>query len=350
MISMSKAQSAHYQRTGDQPTRRRTIYQGLMLTLLAGLAMACAIYWTTQVANSPTPQEPARPLLQLTLAVTAPPISNTTTFTNFIPLVVVHPDGSTPTAAVPITPTTSPTLQPTNTPTPTVPNYTYEVVNVYPHDPQAFTQGLVFDGDVLYEGTGLNGRSSLRRVDLASGSVLQQVDLSSNYFGEGVTVVGDRIVQLTWTSNIGFVYDKNSFALLQEFSYPTQGWGVTYDGERLIMSDGSARLYFWDPATLAQLGSVEVRDPAGPVVSLNELEYIEGEVYANIWQTDRIARINPNNGQVTGWIDLAGLLTPQERAASDVLNGIAYMPDSKRLFVTGKLWPKLFEIKLLMIQ
>lgn len=236
----------------------------------------------------------------------------------------------------------------TETPAATVgqpPVYTYEVINAYPHDPEAFTQGLVFDGETLYEGTGLYGRSSLRRVDLASGQVLQQVALEPDYFGEGITVWGDRIIQLTWQSRRGFVYDKTTFERLSDFTYPTEGWGITHDGRRLIMSDGSATLYLWNPATFTPVDSVDVYDISGPVVRLNELEYINGEVWANIWQTDRIARIDPVTGQVLGWIDLAGLLTPEERAASDVLNGIAYMPESDRLFVTGKLWPKLFEIR-----
>jgi glutaminyl-peptide cyclotransferase len=225
--------------------------------------------------------------------------------------------------------------------------YTYEVINVYPHDPEAFTQGLVFDGEMLYEGTGLNGRSSLRRVELSSGQVLQQVDLAAEYFGEGITVWDERIIQLTWQSRRGFVYDKTTFERLGEFSYATEGWGITHDGRRLIMSDGSATLYFWNPDTFTPVDSVDVYDISGPVMRLNELEYIDGEVWANIWQTDRIARIDPVTGQVLGWVDLSGLLTPEERAGTDVLNGIAYMPESDRLFVTGKLWPKLFEIRVI---
>lgn len=227
------------------------------------------------------------------------------------------------------------------------PIYTYEVINVYPHDPGAFTQGLVFDGETLYEGTGLNGRSSLRRVDLASGQVLQQVDLAAEYFGEGITVWDDHIIQLTWQSRRGFVYNKTTFARIADFTYPTEGWGITHDGRRLIMSDGSATLYFWNPDTFTPVDSVDVYDISGPVVRLNELEYINGEVWANIWQTDYIARIDPVTGQVLGWVDLSGLLTPAERASTDVLNGIAYMPESDRLFVTGKLWPKLFEIRVI---
>lgn len=230
-------------------------------------------------------------------------------------------------------------------------HYTYEVVNVFPHDPNAFTQGLLFDEGSLYEGTGLYGRSSLRRVDLESGAVLAQIALPEAFFGEGITIVGDKVYQLTWREGTGLIYDKETFALQEQFAYSTEGWGITYDGTRLIMSDGSAMLYFWDPASLATLGTVEVHDETGPVVRLNELEYIEGEIFANIWQTDTIVRINPTTGKVVGWIDLSGLLSPADRtSATDVLNGIAYLPESKRLFVTGKLWPKLFEIRLLLVE
>jgi glutamine cyclotransferase len=228
-----------------------------------------------------------------------------------------------------------------------VPLYSYELVNTYPHDPAAFTQGLSYQDGVLYEGTGLNGQSSLRRVELETGAVLQRVDLPPQYFGEGITVFSDTIVQLTWRSQLGFVYDKASFTRLGEFVYPTEGWGITNDGARLIMSDGSATLYFLDPASFERIGQVEVADSNGPVLRLNELEYVEGEVFANVWQTERVARIDPQTGRVTGWIDLAGLLGPEDRVQPvDVLNGIAYDAASKRLFVTGKLWPKLFEIEL----
>lgn len=226
------------------------------------------------------------------------------------------------------------------------PVYGYTVVNVYPHDPDAFTQGLVFDGDILYEGTGLNGRSSLRRVDLQTGQVLQQVDLDAAYFGEGIAVWEEQIVQLTWQSRKGFVYDKQTFEIMRDFAYPTEGWGITHDGRRLIMSDGTATLYFWDPKTFTPVDSVDVYDVTGPVARLNELEYVQGEVWANVWQTERIARIDTVTGQVLGWIDLHGLLTPEERSRADVLNGIAYLPAEDRIFVTGKLWPKLFEIRL----
>ncbi len=226
--------------------------------------------------------------------------------------------------------------------------YTYKLVNTYPHDRNAFTQGLAFENGVLYEGTGLRGRSTLRRVELETGNILQIRKLPPQFFGEGVTIYNSKIIQLTWRSNVGFVYDKESFKLLQEFNYPTEGWGITYDGKRLIMSDGTSTLHFLDPKTFKQIGRVKVYDKRGPVTKINELEYVQGQIYANIWPTDRIARIAPKTGQVTGWIELAGLLSLQDRSPLvDVLNGIAYDAENDRLFVTGKLWPKIFEIKLI---
>jgi glutamine cyclotransferase len=225
-------------------------------------------------------------------------------------------------------------------------NYTYNIVNVYPHDEAAFTQGLVFEDGILYEGTGLRGQSTLRRVDLETGEVIQVYGLPEQFFGEGITVFGDKIIQLTYTSGKGFVYDKNSFDLLQEFEYPTdEGWGITHNGSALIMSDGTAILYFLDLATFQTVGQVEVHD-GEPVTALNELEYVDGSVYANVWKEDKIAIINPETGQVTGWIDLGGLRDLVNQGTSDVLNGIAYDKKTGRLFVTGKLWSKLFEIEL----
>lgn len=227
-----------------------------------------------------------------------------------------------------------------------IPIYTYKVVNTYPHDQQAFTQGLVFENGVLYEGTGLRGRSALRRVELETGHVLQIRELPTQFFGEGVTIHRNKIIQLTSQSGIGFVYDKDSFELLQEFNYPNEGWGITYDGEYLIMSDGTAELHFLDPEAFEEIKKIEVRDSDGPVSKLNELEYVQGEIYANVWPTDRIAKIAPQTGQVIGWIELQRLLSPQDYSGPvDVLNGIAYDSRNDRLFVTGKLWPKLFEIK-----
>jgi glutamine cyclotransferase len=228
-----------------------------------------------------------------------------------------------------------------------IPAYSYRIVNTYPHDRDAFTQGLVFEGGVLYEGTGLYGQSSLRRVELETGDILQIREQSDQFFGEGITIYGDEIVQLTWQSHIGFVYDSRSFELLQEFNYSTEGWGITQDGARLIMSDGTSTLHFLDPQTFEEISHVEVFDNNGPVTRLNELEYVQGEIYANVWQTDWVARIAPETGRVVGWLDLGGLLSAEDLSEPvDVLNGIAYDAETDRLFVTGKLWPKLFEIDL----
>jgi len=227
-------------------------------------------------------------------------------------------------------------------------HYTYRVINSFPHDPEAFTQGLVFDNGTLFEGTGLYGKSTLRQVQLETGIVLRSLSLASQYFGEGITIYKDQVVQLTWRSNTGFLYDKDSFQLLQTFSYPTEGWGITHDGVRLIVSDGTSTLYFWDPVTFEEIGRIEVHDQDGPVSRLNELEYVRGEVFANVWYTDCIAIINPHTGRVTGWINLKGLLDSEEGLESaGVLNGIAYDAENNRLFVTGKRWPKLFEIRLI---
>ena len=228
---------------------------------------------------------------------------------------------------------------------PTTQRYTYNVVNAYPHDSNAFTQGLVFENGVLYESTGLYGQSTLRRVELETGRILQSYTLPNQFFGEGITIFGDKIIQLTWQSNKGFVYDKFSFDLLQEFSYSTEGWGITHDGSQLIMSDGTATLYFLDPETFEIVEQVDVYD-TGPVTKLNELEYIKGEVYANIWKEEKIAIINPQTGQVRAWIDLGGIQDLENQNTGNVLNGIAYNAKEDRLFVTGKKWPKLFEIKL----
>ncbi|MDQ3656819.1 MAG: glutaminyl-peptide cyclotransferase [Chloroflexota bacterium] len=234
------------------------------------------------------------------------------------------------------------------TPETSAPVWGYRVVAEYPHDPDAYTQGLVIADGVLYEGTGLEGRSTLRRVDLESGEVRKSRSLDAKHFGEGVAVVDDRIYQLTWQTGTCFVYDRETFALQETFTYETQGWGLTTDGDRLIMSDGSNRLVFRDPDTFVEVGHVDVLDSGTPVSSLNELEYIDGEVWANVYQTDRIARIDPENGQVTSWIDLTGLLAPEDYPAQgvDVLNGIAHDPETGRIFITGKLWPTLFEIEL----
>lgn len=224
--------------------------------------------------------------------------------------------------------------------------YGYRVVNVYPHDSSAFTEGLVYNGSMLYEGTGLNGKSSLRQVDLETGIVQNQILIPAEFFGEGITIWKDRLIQLTWKSKVGFIYDKESLALIGNFSYQTEGWGITTDGSQLIMSDGSSTLYFLDPDTFRVTGMITVRDGGREVEGLNELEYINGMIYANIWPTDMIAIISPETGDVQAWIDLTGLLSEEKRMRTDVLNGIAYDREGDKLFVTGKLWPSLFEIKL----
>jgi glutaminyl-peptide cyclotransferase len=223
----------------------------------------------------------------------------------------------------------------------------YEVVHVYPHDAKAFTQGLIYADGHLYESTGLEGRSSLRMVELTTGQVLQKHDVPAEFFAEGLTDWGSNLIQLTWKAHQGFVYDRFSFSLLRTFPYEGEGWGLTHDATRLIMSDGTAYLRFLDPKTFRETRRVKVRDEAGHgVESLNELEYIHGEIWANIWQTDKIARISPQTGKVVGWIDLSGIVDKQElRGEGAVLNGIAYDPARDRIFVTGKLWPKLFEIR-----
>jgi glutamine cyclotransferase len=228
-----------------------------------------------------------------------------------------------------------------------MPIYSYHIVDSYPHDARAFTQGLAIADGALYESTGLYGESSLRRVDLATGDVLQERSLPDSLFGEGIAIWNERIIQVTWRARVGLVYDRRSFELLKQFRYHTEGWGLTHDGDRLILSDGSSTLYFIDPDSFAELGRVAVFDTDGPVTLLNELEYIGGEVFANILQSDRIARIDPRSGKVTGWIDLGGLLAevPGTNSAG-VLNGIAYDEVENRLYVTGKNWPQLFEIEL----
>ncbi len=223
---------------------------------------------------------------------------------------------------------------------------TYRVINRYPHDAGAFTQGLLFYEGFLYESTGMNGQSSLRRVDLQSGTVLQSIDIADAYFAEGLVLWGNRLIQLTWKNQTGFVYDRQTFALLETFSYPTEGWGITHDGTHLIMSDGSDTLFFLDPATFQEVSRIQVRDGSQPVVRLNELEYVQGQIFANIWLTDEIVRIDPQTGNVLGRINLGGLLPAEEEKQADVLNGIAYDAAQDRLFITGKYWQWLFEIVL----
>jgi glutamine cyclotransferase len=225
------------------------------------------------------------------------------------------------------------------------------VVNEYPHDAWAYTQGLIYHDGILYEGTGILGASSVRKVELETGQVLQQRDLAPEYFGEGITLFGDRLYQLTWRSRTGFVYAADTLEPITTFSYATEGWGLTHDGERLILSDGSATLFYLDPGTLQVIGQVQVMDGDALVYRLNELEYIHGEVWANVFQTQWIVRIDPASGVVVGWIDLGSLLDPNDLTRPiDVLNGIAYDAEQDRIYVTGKWWPRLFEIEVLPVE
>lgn len=225
---------------------------------------------------------------------------------------------------------------------------TIRIVNVTPHDPKAFTQGLVFAEGFLYESTGLRGQSTLRRVDLKTGKVLQTHSLAPRHFAEGLTLWKDRLIQLTWQSGIGFVYDSRTFDTVSEFPYEGEGWGITHNGHSLIMSDGTPVLRFLDPTTFEVTRSLEVKDEGTPLPSLNELEFVKGEILANIWGMDWIARIDPDSGQVLGWIDARPLRNAMGPVQGiDALNGIAHDPDTDRLFITGKLWPSLFEIQIL---
>jgi glutaminyl-peptide cyclotransferase len=230
-------------------------------------------------------------------------------------------------------------------PAPTVPDSRLKVLRTYPHDPAAFTQGLLFLDGKLYESTGLYGRSSLRRVDLTSGQVEARVALPSDLFAEGLARVGDRLIQLTWKEGKALVWDLSTLHKLSEFSYEGEGWGLCYDGRRLVMSDGSDRLIFRNPTTFAKEGEVLVRRAGSPVRNLNELECSDGIVYANVWQDSHIARIDPGSGVVTAWISAAGLLDASEAAGTDVLNGIAEMSTTGHLLVTGKLWPHIYEVE-----
>lgn len=224
--------------------------------------------------------------------------------------------------------------------------YSYEIVNKYPHDNEAFTQGLFYYNGYLYESTGLYGESSLRKVDLQTGDVLEKIELNEEFFGEGMTIIDDKIYQLTWKSNQGFVYDIETFEVVREFEYQTEGWGLTHNKESIIMSDGTDKIYFYNIQDLSYQKYISVRINEVPLKDINELEYINGKIYANIWKSDLIALIDPDSGVVTGEIDLSGLLTGREKSNADVLNGIAYDRQSDRLFVTGKKWPYLYELKI----
>ncbi|MBP9501778.1 MAG: glutaminyl-peptide cyclotransferase [Candidatus Promineofilum sp.] len=274
-------------------------------------------------------------------------IVSTSTVATEVAYAAVVASQSTPIPTVPPTETPTPTVTPTPTPAPPI-TYTYRIVNTYPHDPEAFTQGLVYYDGLLYEGTGRWGESTLREVTLETGSVIRSHALDPQYFGEGIALLNDKIYQLTWQEQTGFVYDRANFNTLQTFNYPTEGWGITHDGQRLIVSDGTSTLYFWDPNTLEEIDRITVRDHQGPLNRLNELEYIDGEIWANIWMTDLIARISPETGAVLGYVDLTGLLDMSALTQPvDVLNGIAHDPQTGRIFVTGKLWPTLFEIEVI---
>ena len=249
-------------------------------------------------------------------------------------------------APTPVTSAPQPSPTPSMTPA-EIPVYTYDVVNTYPHDPKAYTQGLVYYDDQLYESTGQYGSSSLRRVELKKGKVKKKIEIPKQYFAEGMTILDGKIYQLTWHERKGFVYDLKDFRLEKEFAYQGQGWGLTTDGHSLIMSNGSHELHFLDPATFQVQRTVSVFNDKMPLTHLNELEYIRGEIYANIWQSDRIVRLDPETGRILAWIDLTNLRPPETfDNTENVLNGIAYDSREDRLFVTGKRWPKIFEIRL----
>ncbi|WP_018968699.1 glutaminyl-peptide cyclotransferase [Rubritalea marina] len=226
------------------------------------------------------------------------------------------------------------------------PTYQIEVVKTYPHDAQAFTQGLLYHDGFLYESTGLNGRSSLRKVELETGKVLKLRRIKSQFFAEGLALWNGKLIQLTWQAGLAFVYDRDSFRQVKTMSYPGEGWGLTRYGSQLVMSDGSSELRFLDPATFHEIRRIQVHDAGKPVLKINELESIKGEIYANLWQENRVARINPKNGKVTAWLEMAKL-APKKYRDNDqaVLNGIAYDAARDRIFVTGKMWDKLYEIK-----
>ena len=228
----------------------------------------------------------------------------------------------------------------------TVQNFGYTVVRSYPHDREAFTQGLQYVDGIFYEGTGLNGRSSIRKVKIETGEVLQKRDISEQHFGEGVALFRGELFQLTWQSGVAFVYDGNTFAPKRTHKYTGEGWGLTTDANGLDMSDGTDALRFLDPATFNERRRVRVTAAGSPLGNLNELEAVRGEIFANIWQTDYVARIDPATGRVNGYIDFSGLLTPRERQGTDVMNGIAYDAAGDRLFITGKLWPRVFEVRI----
>ena len=316
-------------------THRRVII--LLLCLLVILAAASGCLGGGSAAQAPTPSiGPATVSLPApTGAPLASPLAEP--MSTSVPSLL-------PTIVSPVLPLTSPLSTPEPSAAPICP---YFVARALEHDRNAFTQGLTISGGVLFESTGLNGRSSLRALDLETGSTRDLFTLPDAYFGEGLTALDGRLIQLTWHSQTAFIYEETSFigGPIGEFAYETEGWGLTTDGHYLIMSDGSAVLYFRDPGTFEVVHEIFVRDGAAPVDQLNELEFVRGFILANIWHSDRIAVIEPETGSVVCWLDLSGILEDQDRLGTeDVLNGIAYDPASDRLYVTGKLWPKIFEI------
>jgi glutamine cyclotransferase len=241
------------------------------------------------------------------------------------------------------------TAEPPKAPSPEnagAPKYGYQIVNIWAHDPNAFTQGLVFHEGKLLESTGEEGRSSLRRAELETGKVLKKNDVPVPYFAEGIAVLNGKVYQLTWQHELGFIYDVQTFERVGDFKYEGEGWGLTSDGQSLIISDGTNQIRFLDPASFRVTKTITVADNKRAVDQLNELEWVQGEIYANVWHDDKIAVINPETGRVTAWIDLTGLIPAEELQDSEaVLNGIAYDQAGSRLFVTGKRWPRVFEIR-----
>jgi glutamine cyclotransferase len=233
---------------------------------------------------------------------------------------------------------------PSQAPVATAPVYGYTVVSTYPHNRDAFTEGLEFHDGVLYESTGLNGQSHLRKIDLKTAKVLQNIDLDKQYFGEGITIMGNKIYQLTYQNGIGFIYDLKTFKQIGQWNYQGEGWSLTNDGKNIIMSNGTGRIQFLDPTTLAVVRTLDVSDAGMPLTYINELEYINGEIWANIWQTNYIIRIDPSSGKVNARLDMNGLLSPSDTQGVDVLNGIAFDKTTNKIYVTGKNWPKMFEI------
>ncbi|MBI2684833.1 MAG: glutaminyl-peptide cyclotransferase [Acidobacteria bacterium] len=224
------------------------------------------------------------------------------------------------------------------------PRYTARIVMTFPHDTGAFTQGLEFNNGALYESTGMVGHSGIRKVNLTTGKVLQQLRVNPPFFGEGITIINGQLIQLTWQHQTGFVYKFPELQFVKQFSYSGEGWGLTNDGKQIYMSDGTAQIRVWDPATLKEVRRITVQDNGRQVGALNELEWVRGEIWANVWMTDQIVRVSPANGKVLGWIDLADL--PRDRSTADVLNGIAYDATTRRLIVTGKLWANIYQIEL----